>query len=95
MHEGTSRLHVYYIKGKIIEGSPFSAATNDNQHAPVRFKFNSINRYCQQKYRFKSSLEEDFLVTSLALDKELLTNQDQVIMPSVSVDQHSVILPRM
>ena len=27
-------------------------------------------------------LEEDSLVSSLALDKQLLTNQDQVIMPS-------------
>ena len=40
---------------------------------------------CVDKKQFNQSqiLEEDSIVTSLALDiKQLLTNQDQVIMPS-------------
>ena len=41
LHEGTWQLHVYHIKGKIIEGCPFSAAKNNNQHAPIWLKFNS------------------------------------------------------
>ena len=31
LHEGTLPLHVYHIQGKIIEESPFNAATNDNK----------------------------------------------------------------
>ena len=30
LHEGILRLYVYHIQGKIIEGSPFNAAANDN-----------------------------------------------------------------
>ena len=69
-----------YIKGKIIEGSP-PVHFRDNL---TRLKFNSINRCCQQKQRLKfilsvdkkqfnqgQNLEEDSIVTSLALAKKL------------------------
>ena len=49
LHEGTLRWHVYHIQGNIIEGTPFSASTNDNRQAPIRIKFNSISSCCQQK----------------------------------------------
>ena len=35
LHKGTLQLHVYHIKGKIIEGSLYSATTNDNQQATI------------------------------------------------------------
>ena len=38
--------HVYHIKGKVIEGSPFNATTNDNKRNMLSY---SINRRCQQK----------------------------------------------
>ena len=52
---------------------------------PTEIERNLIKLYVyEDKKQFNQSqnMEEHSLVTSLALDKPLLTNQDQVIMPS-------------
>ena len=89
------RLHVHHIKGKIIKGSPFSAARNNNQHAPIRLKFQFNKSLLSTEIELKIvfymwtkrwfNLEKDSLVTSLALDKYLLTNQDLLITKSTLV----------
>ena len=43
---------------------------------------NCILHVDKKQFHQSQKLKEDSLVTSLALGKQLLTNQDQVIMPS-------------
>ena len=82
------RFHVYHIKDQIIEGSPTARLHS------VKVQFNkswlpteiALKMYfmCGKKavYNQSQNLEEDSTVPSLAMDKQLLTSQDQVIMPS-------------
>ena len=48
----------------------------------IGLNLNCISCVDKKQFHQSQNLEEDSLVTSLALDKKLLTNQDQVIMPN-------------
>ena len=48
----------------------------------IGLNLNCISYVDKKQFHQSQNLEEDSLVTSLALDNKLLTNQDQVIMPN-------------
>ena len=75
LHEGTLWLHVNYTKDKIIEGRPFSAMTNYNQHKWPTVSMNTLILKLQQtsfplvKVQFNKSLLLTEVVLKMNLEK--------------------------